>query len=78
MLDDKTLVFIEVKFRKSNAFGGGLASVDVTKQKKIQLCAKYYLQQQQLNEYNTDCRFDIIALDGNIQQPKITWIKNAF
>lgn len=78
MLDNKTRVFVEVKFRKNDKFGGGIASVNINKQKKIRLCAQYYLQQEQLNEYNTDCRFDIITLDGSIQNPKITWIKNAF
>ncbi len=78
MLDETCYVFIEVKYRKNDTFGGGFAAVNSTKQKKIQYCAQYYLQQKQLNEYNTECRFDIITLVGNIETPKITWIKNAF
>lgn len=78
MEDKSTIVFVEVKYRKSDSFGGAVASVSKSKQNKIKLCAKFYLQQQHLNEYNTACRFDIITLDGNIQTPNISWIKNAF
>lgn len=78
MLDGETYVFVEVKYRKNNNYGGGLMAVSHSKQEKIRFCAKFYLQQKQLNEYNTPCRFDIVALEGNIRKPKIDWLKNAF
>jgi putative endonuclease len=78
MLDASCYVFVEVKYRKNNTFGGGVSAVDANKQRKIRLCAQHYLQQKQLNEYNTACRFDIITLVGSLQAPKINWIKNAF
>jgi putative endonuclease len=78
MLDGNTYVFIEVKYRKNNKYGGSLVAVSYSKQQKLRLCAKYYLQQNQLNEYNTPCRFDIVALEGDIQNPNINWLKNAF
>ncbi len=78
MKDGSTLVFVEVKYRKSQAFGGAISAISISKQKKIQLCASFYLQKSSLNEYNTDCRFDVIALQGDISQPQITWLKNAF
>ena len=78
MKDDETLVFIEVKYRSSTNFGGAISAVSVKKQQKIKQTAAFYLQQCGLNEYNTPCRFDVIALQGNISNPEITWLKNAF
>ena len=78
MLDGETYVFIEVKYRKSNSYGGSLVAVSHSKQTKLRLSTKFYLQQKQLNEYNTPCRFDIVALEGDIENPNINWLKNAF
>ncbi len=78
MLDDDTYVFVEVKYRKNNQFGGAISAIPVSKQKKIKHAVTFYLQQQGLNEYNTACRIDVIALEGDMNQPKITWVKNAF
>lgn len=78
MKEHDTLVFVEVKYRKNNAFGGAISAVSYKKQQKIKQCATFYLQQSGLNEYNTPCRFDVIAMQGNITQAQITWLKNAF
>ncbi len=78
LLESDVYVFVEVKYRKNNTFGGAISAVTYKKTQKIKQCAKFYLQQNDLNEYNTPCRFDIIALDGDINQPQITWLKNAF
>lgn len=73
MLDGDTLVFIEVRFRKNNDFGGGLASITSGKQKKIIKTAHHYLFQLDDEPY---CRFDAIAIDGSNNPPQ--WIKGAF
>lgn len=78
MQDDQTLVFVEVKFRKTNAFGGAISAISNKKQEKIRQCATFYLQQNGFNEYNTACRFDAVLLDGNINAPIIKWLKDAF
>lgn len=78
MKDGSTIVFIEVKYRKNNQFGGAISAVSHAKQKKIQFCATFYLHKMNLNEYNTPCRFDVVAIEGDINQPHITWLKNAF
>jgi putative endonuclease len=78
MLDGDTYVFIEVKYRKSMTFGGAISAVPASKQKKIKHCVTFYLHQAGLNEYNTACRLDVIALEGDINQPHINWLKNAF
>ena len=78
MRDNDTWVFIEVKYRRNNSYGGAIAAVSVSKQRKIKHCVAFFLQQANLNEYNTPCRFDVVALEGDISNPKVTWIKNAF
>jgi len=78
MLEGDTYVFIEVKYRKSMTFGGAIAAISTSKQKKIKHCVTFYLHQAGLNEYNTPCRVDVVALEGNINQPAVTWLKNAF
>ena len=78
MQEGETYIFVEVKYRKNNNFGGAVAAVSYKKQQKIKHCITFYLHQAGLNEYNTPCRCDVIALTGNIQQPEVTWLKNAF
>lgn len=78
MRDGDTFVFVEVKYRKNNHFGSAAEAVSITKQNKIKHCVAFFFQQANLNEYNTPCRFDVIALEGNINQPQVTWLKNAF
>ncbi|NQY62155.1 MAG: YraN family protein [Alteromonadaceae bacterium] len=78
MLDGNTWVFIEVKYRKNTTYGGAIAAISNTKIQKIRRCTEFFLQKHGLNEYNTQCRFDVITLEGNINHPQITWLKNAF
>ena len=44
MLDGGTLVFVEVRYRASDRFGGGAASVTPVKQRRIILAAQRFLQ----------------------------------
>lgn len=73
MHDKQTLVFIEVRYRKNNTFGGALASINRVKQRKIIATAEFFLAEQK-NEYN--CRFDVIAIDDSVTSP--LWIQDAF
>lgn len=68
------LVFIEVRYRESNEFGGALASITAGKQKKLRRAAEYYLLQNFGNS-PPPCRFDVVGIEG---QNEIMWIKNAF
>ena len=66
------LVFVEVRMRRSRAFGGPLASIDARKQRRIILAAMHYLQR---TCWSGPCRFDAIGIDGANQ---IEWITAAF
>ncbi|MBO1519284.1 YraN family protein [Oceanisphaera pacifica] len=74
MSSGRTLVFVEVRYRKSNLFGGAAASVTPAKQQKLRRAAHCYLQSQGLNESKQSCRFDLVACEGS----HIHWIPNAF
>lgn len=78
MRDGDTYVFVEVKYRKKSTFGGAISAVPISKQTKIKYSITFYLHQAGLNEYNTPCRIDVVALVGDIEQPHVTWLKNAF
>ncbi len=65
------LVFVEVKKRKNDVFGGGSAAVNTVKQKRIIKAAQSFLA---FYEKEVPCRFDVIEINAN----KITHIKNAF
>ncbi len=71
MRDGNTIVFVEVRYRKNNHYGGALYSVDPRKQMRLIRTAQHYLQS---HAPNAPARFDVIAVDGGND---IHWIKNA-
>ena len=75
MDDGEYLVFVEVRARRSSAFGGGLASVTYTKQQKLIKTAWVYLMQYKLHTTRA-CRFDVLSVEG--APPQLNWVKNAF
>ncbi len=75
--DGDTLVFVEVRYRRSAAFGGGAASVDLNKRRKLVHAAQLFLGEHR--EYaQAACRFDVMEADGDPSAPRITWLKDAF
>jgi putative endonuclease len=77
MLDKYTLVFVEVRCRSSQNYGGAAVSVTRQKQLRIIKTAQWFLAQN--NKYHKhDCRFDIIAFEDDAAQQKPLWYKGAF
>lgn len=74
MSEGKTLVFVEVRMRASNMFGGAAASITSVKQAKLLRAARHYLSGL---KHEPSCRFDAILITG-VRNPKIEWIRNAF
>ncbi len=77
MLDADTLVFVEVRYRASNAFGGGAASVDARKRGKLVHAAQVFLM---LNPGYSQaaCRFDVVDASGDPTAPHLNWLRDAF
>ncbi len=77
MRDTDTVVFVEVRYRRGEDFGGALASVTAGKRKRLVLAARLYLQSHpQLAQQ--PCRFDVLAFAGPEAQSESTWLRNAF
>jgi putative endonuclease len=77
MRDADTLVFVEVRQRKSDLFGGAAQSIDRRKMKKCALAAQCWLKQH-AHFAQMPCRFDAVLLTGTENNWKIDWIRNAF
>lgn len=69
-----SVVFVEVRARASDAFGGAAASITHAKRRKLLATARYYLLCHGARE--AACRFDVVLLTG--PEPRIEWIENAF
>ncbi|MCW8955307.1 MAG: YraN family protein [Gammaproteobacteria bacterium] len=75
MQHQTSLVFIEVRYRKNNLFGGAAESITAKKQHKLQKTALHYIQQHKTRQ-NT--RFDVVAITGQGPQQTLEWIQNVF
>jgi putative endonuclease len=73
--DGDTIVFIEVKARKSRAYNPKEA-VTSSKKRKISMVALYYLKSTR--QINTRARFDVVAIDSAKKSGAVEIIKNAF
>ena len=65
-----TLVFVEVRQRASNRFGGAAASVTPAKQRRLLRAAQYFLLRY---ADLPPCRFDLLAIDGE----NLSWMQNV-
>lgn len=73
MQDGKTLVFIEVRLRNSNNFGGAAMSITQSKQQKLKRSAERYMQ----IHGESACRFDAVLMQ-TIDTGTLEWVHNAF
>jgi putative endonuclease len=70
--DKDVVVFVEVKYRKSDYFGLPREAVNYYKQQKIRRVATFYLKWNR--KLTTPCRFDVIEILGT----NIEHIQNCF
>lgn len=68
-----TLVFVEVRARRSGAFGGAAASITAAKRNKLRRTALHYLATL---GRSPPCRFDAVLLSGHADT--VEWIQDAF
>lgn len=74
--ENKEIVFIEVKTRKSNRLGYPEQAVGIRKQKKMSQLALWYLQKNKIAD--AAARFDVVAITMYSEGNDIKLIKNAF
>ena len=65
-----TLVFVEVRSRASQAFGGAGASISAGKQQRVVFAARHYLVRLASPR---PCRFDVVLVEDVVR-----WLKAAF
>lgn len=72
-----SLVFIEVKTRRSQLYGLPEEAVTARKQRQIVKCAQQYLAENNL--FDSDCRFDVVSVILDECKPaRISIITGAF
>src|SRR5262245_29601678 len=74
--DGPTTVFVEVKARMTQEFGGAAAAMTGWKQRRIARMALDYLARRSLHD--CPCRFDVVAIDFNESEPHVIVYPNAF
>lgn len=77
MLDGATLVFVEVRYRRSADFGSPLDSITANKVRRITMTAEAFLQQNKKHT-KRNCRFDVLSITGETDNYNINWVKHAF
>ena len=70
-----SLVFVEVRARRTSAHGGAAASIGAAKRRRLCFAAQHYLLSRQWpNGQMPPCRFDVVAIDGT----ELQWLQGAF
>lgn len=76
MQQGQTVVFVEVRYRKTDRYGTPAESVTPAKQRKLLLAARHWLATHPLHA-RLPCRFDIMAGRPGESGPQFEWITDA-
>lgn len=68
-----TLVFVEVRARGSEAYGGAAGSITPAKRKRLVAAARHYLMS---HRSSSPCRFDVVLVRG--RESRVEWLRDAF
>jgi putative endonuclease len=75
--DDAVVVFVEVRLRMSERFGGAAASIGHAKRRRIVFAAQHYLNyalRVAAGARLPACRIDVVLVSAT----ELEWIRNAF
>ena len=75
-MDGETLVFVEVKTRRSREAGAPEEAVDERKQRRMRRAAEVFATRYRADDVTM--RFDIIAVDASGKRLEIELLRNAF
>lgn len=75
--DGNTIVFVEVRYRASDRWGTGLASITSTKQRRLTKAASSWLKRHP-GLRRAPCRFDVVSVSGSETNPVCKWVRSAF
>jgi len=71
--DGETVVFVEVRQRRSEAFGGAAWSITARKRRRLVSAARHYLM---CLGRLPPCRFDVVLVCG--RDRRVEWLPSAF
>ena len=74
--EGETTVFVEVKTRVGEQFGGGAEALTTWKQRRITQMAVDYLARHRLHD--RPCRFDVVIIEMDEGRPRIQVYAHAF
>lgn len=77
MREGATVVFVEVRYRRSASHGDAATSVTASKQGKLILAAQLWLAAHPQHARAT-CRFDVVSYDGPPDAIQHAWLRGAF
>ena len=76
-VDHSHVVFIEVRLRTNARFGGAAESITRSKQQRVLLAARWWLNGPGRRFQTAACRFDAVLLDS-LDAAHIIWLRGAF
>lgn len=77
MEDGPQLVIVEIRYRRRAAPMGPAESITSRKRERLARAAQYFLQCH--DRYGErPLRFDVVAVSGSLEQPRLQWIPAAF
>lgn len=77
MRESHFLLFVEVRLRRHEMFGGATGSITLRKQQKIIASAGAFLQHHP-HFQDFACRFDVVTLQHHMGRWQIDWLPGAF
>lgn len=76
-MDGDTLVFVEVKTRRTVRYGVAEESVDERKQARLAQLAQRFIDENPQLAFR-ECRFDVVVIDMTVLPTQIRLYRNAF
>ena len=74
--EGQTLVFFEVRYRRTGSLVDPASSINYPKQKRLIRAASFYLHKHGL--WNSISRIDVVAITpGTVKKYRVQWIRNA-
>jgi len=73
--EGECLVFVEVKSRRTGAFGRPEESVTEAKQQKLVQAALEYMQSKEMEE--GEWRIDVVGIEAGGSRPRVRLVRNA-
>ncbi|MCS7209908.1 MAG: YraN family protein [Fimbriimonadales bacterium] len=76
-LEGDTLVFVEVKTRRTLTYGVGEESIDLRKQAQLARLAQRFIHENPQLQFR-ECRFDVVVVDMTVLPVQIRLYRDAF